>query len=146
MASVFTRIIDGELPGRFVWRDERCVAFLSINPLAAGHTLVAPRAEIDHWLDLDDELAAHLNLVSRVIGRAQQAAFAPARVALIIAGFEVPHAHLHVIPAASMRQLDFANAELSPAPAALDAAAVRLREALQALGRPEAALEADSSG
>ena len=60
--SVFTMIIDGDLPGRFVWRDDRCVAFLSINPLSPGHTLVVPRVEVDHWLDLDDDLVAHLML------------------------------------------------------------------------------------
>ena len=56
MAPIFTRIIEGELPARFVWKDEQCVAFLSINPLRAGHVLVVPRDEVDHWLDLDEEL------------------------------------------------------------------------------------------
>ncbi len=70
MPTIFTRIIEGELPGRFVWRDELCVAFVSINPLRPGHTLVVPRAEIDHWLDLDPELAAHLHFEIRPKGRA----------------------------------------------------------------------------
>ena len=98
MATIFTRIIDGELPGRFVWRDDLCVAFLSINPLNPGHTLVVPRQEVDHWLDLDDALAAHLTQVARRIGAAQMQAFAPERVGLMIAGLEVPHVHLHVVP------------------------------------------------
>ena len=96
--SIFTRIIDGELPGHFVWRDDECVAFLSIAPLRPGHTLVVPRLEVDHWLDLPPELAAHLMTVAQRIGRAQQAALNPTRVGLIIAGMEVPHTHLHVIP------------------------------------------------
>lgn len=66
LASVFTRIIEGELPGRFVWSDDRCVVFLSINPIRPGHTLVVPRQEVDHWLDL----AAHLTAVSRSVGKA----------------------------------------------------------------------------
>jgi len=138
MATVFTRIIDGELPGRFVWRDDRCVAFLSINPLAPGHTLVVPRAEIDHWLDLDPALATHCFEVARGIGAAQMDAFSPPRVGLLIAGFEVPHTHLHVVPTRSMADLEFANADPSPAAEALDAAAKKLRGALAARGHREA--------
>ena len=96
MATVFTRIIEGELPGTFVWRDEVCAAFLSINPLAPGHTLVVPIAEIDHWLDVPTDLQAHLFDVSRRIGEAQMRAFRPDRIGLVIAGFEVPHCHIHV--------------------------------------------------
>ena len=78
MATIFTRIIDGELPGRFVWRDDVCVAFLSINPLRQGHTLVVPRAEVDHWVDLDPATTAHLMLVSQRIAQAQMDAFVAA--------------------------------------------------------------------
>ena len=74
MPTIFTRIIEGELPGVFVWRDPQCVAFLSINPMHPGHTLVVPRAEVDHWIDLDPELAAHLFQVAQTIGQAQEAA------------------------------------------------------------------------
>ena len=98
MATVFTKIIEGELPGRFVWRDDRCVAFLSINPLRHGHTLVVPIEEVDHWLDLDPDLNAHVLAVGQKIGQAQMAALSPTRVGLIIAGMEVPHMHLHVVP------------------------------------------------
>ncbi len=130
MASVFTRIIEGELPGRFVWRDERSVAFLSIAPIRPGHVLVVPIEEVDHWIDLEPDLAAHLMVVSRTIARAQQAAFRPARVGLMIAGLEVPHTHLHLVPIGSERDLDFANADHDPDPAALDDAAERIRQAL----------------
>lgn len=110
MATVFTRIIEGELPGTFVWRDEVCAAFLSINPLAPGHTLVVPIAEIDHWLDLPADLQAHLFDVSRRIGAAQMRAFEPDRIGLVIAGFEVPHCHIHVCPVNSMADMNFARA------------------------------------
>lgn len=130
MATVFTRIIRGELPGTFVWRDERCVAFMSINPIAKGHTLVVPIEEIDHWIDCDAELSAHLFQVARRIGVAQQRAFGCHRVGLIIAGYEVPHTHLHVIPTEHMGHLSFANAASSADPADLEAAASLIREAL----------------
>jgi len=133
--SIFSRIIDGELPGRFVWRDERCVAFLSIAPLRLGHTLVVPVAEVDHWIDLEPDLAAHLMTVAQRIGVAQQRAFAPARVGLIIAGMEVPHTHLHVIPIDAESDLHFANARSRP-DEEMDAAADALRAALEELGPP----------
>lgn len=131
MATVFTRIIQGELPGRFVWRDERCVAFLSINPLRPGHTLVVPIEEVDHWLDLDLDLMQHLTGVARTIGQAQMQAFRPARIGLMIAGLEVPHVHLHVVPISDVHDLDFANAEQDPSEESLDRAHADLTAALE---------------
>jgi len=132
--TIFTRIIEGELPGRFVWRDERAVAFLSINPIRPGHALVVPRVEVDQWIDLDPETASHLMVVAQQVARAQQQAFRPVRVGMIIAGLEVPHVHLHLIPIASESDLDFRPAERSPDPAALDAAATAIRDALREVG------------
>lgn len=134
MASLFTRIIQGELPARFVWRDDRCVGFLSIAPLRPGHTLVVPIAEVDHWLDVEPHLAAHLMVVAQKIGRAQVAAFSPARVGLIVAGLEVPHCHLHVVPIQREQDLNFANANANATAEELDRAAERLRDALAAAG------------
>ena len=134
MPSVFTLIIEGQLPGRFVWRDDVCVAFLSINPFRPGHTLVVPRAEVDHWLDLEPEVLAHLTGVAQAIGAAQMEAFAPARIGLLLAGLEVPHMHLHVVPIDGVHDLDFARADPDPGDASLDAAAGKLREALRAHG------------
>ena len=134
MPSVFTRIIHGELAGRFLWRDELCVVFLSIAPLRPGHALVVPRVEVDHWIDLPPETATHLMAVAQVVGKAQQAAFEPARIGLMIAGFEVPHVHVHVVPTMGMRDLDFANADGRAEAASLDAAADKLRAALRAQG------------
>jgi diadenosine tetraphosphate (Ap4A) HIT family hydrolase len=137
MASIFTRIIDGEIPGELVWRDDRCVAFLSINPLHEGHTLVVPREEVDHWIDLDEGLATHLMAVGHRIGRAQQEVFSAARVGLMVAGFEVPHTHLHVLPIDGMADLDFANAAPGP-PDDFAEVAQRLRTALVDAGHAEA--------
>jgi len=132
MATLFTRIIDGEIPGTFVWKDEHCVAFLSINPITTGHTLVVPRLEVDHWIELPDDLCRHLMTVSRAIGRAQQRAFDCDRVAVIIAGYEIPHTHVHVFPTTSMGDISFANAAASVAPDELQAAADRITAALVA--------------
>lgn len=132
MATVFTRIINGEIPGTFVHRDALCVAFLSINPLAYGHTLVVPIEEVDHWVDLSPQLAGHVFAVAHRIGRAQQALFGCDRVGLIIAGYEVPHAHLHLIPTQHMGQLNFANAASTADPAQMAEAANAIRVALDA--------------
>jgi len=139
MASVFTRIIRGELPARFVWKDEQCVAFLSIHPLRPGHTLVVPREEIDHWLDLPPPLLAHLTHTAQKIGRAIQRAFQPTKVGLMLAGLEVPHVHFHVVPIDSVYDLDFARQDLNPKPEDLDRAAEAIRQALRSLGYPEVA-------
>lgn len=139
MPTLFTRIINGEIPGRFVWKDDRAVAFLTIAPLKPGHTLVVPRDEVDHWIDLEPALAAHLTAVAQTVGRAVQRAFNPARVGLAIAGLEVPHVHLHVVPIDEIADLDFARQDRNPNPADLDAAAAALRRALRELGCREVA-------
>jgi histidine triad (HIT) family protein len=139
VASIFTRIINGELPGRFVWRDERAVALLTIQPLKPGHTLVVPTQEVDHWLDLEPDLARHLLHVSQQVGRAIDRAFKPAKVGLIIAGLEVSHVHLHVTPIHALQDLNFANADRNPDPAEMDAAAAKIRAALRELGCAEVA-------
>jgi histidine triad (HIT) family protein len=126
MTTIFSRIIAGEIPGTFVYRDDRCVAFMSINPLARGHVLVVPIEEIDHWIDASPDLAAHLFGVTHRIGRAQKQAFDCERVGVIIAGYEVPHAHIHVIPTDHMGQLSFENAASSVDPRELEAAAAAI--------------------
>ncbi|HEY8983708.1 MAG TPA: HIT family protein [Streptomyces sp.] len=134
MSTLFTRILDGELPGRFVWEDERAAAFLSIAPLTPGHTLVVPRQEVDRWTDADGELLAHCVSVAQKIGRAVQHAWDAPRASLIVAGFEVPHLHIHVAPAWEMGDLDFSKAEVEKDESKLDDAADRLRTALRELG------------
>lgn len=110
MTSVFTKVLQGELPGRFVFRDERSAVFLTIAPINPGHLLVIPVEEVDHWDDLEPELAAHLFLVAQRAAKAVKAVFAPQRVALLIAGMEVPHAHLHVVGIDSEAELSFGRA------------------------------------
>ena len=134
MATLFTRIIDGEIPGRFVWEDELVVGFLTIAPITPGHTLVVPRAEIDHWIDAEGDLLTHAMGVAQAIGAAIDHAFSPTRIALIVAGFEVPHMHIHVLGADAEADLSFAKADPSVAPEVLDDAQQRLQEALRALG------------
>jgi diadenosine tetraphosphate (Ap4A) HIT family hydrolase len=129
MPTLFTRIINKELPGKFVYADEAAVAFLSINPITPGHTLVVPRLEVDQWTDAPDDLLAHLTAVAKKVGNAAKVAFDAPRAGLIVAGLEVPHLHIHVIPAWSLGDFDFAKAK----PATdeeLDDAAAKLRAAL----------------
>lgn len=128
VTSVFTKIIDGEIPANMVWSDDQVVAFLSVNPLGAGHTLVVPRAEVDQWLDADPELLDHLTSVAHAVGDAIREVYAPPRVGLVIAGFEVPHLHVHVFPATDLASFDFANAAASVD----NAEQVRHRDALRA--------------
>ncbi|MED5599654.1 MAG: HIT family protein [Actinomycetota bacterium] len=136
MPSIFTRIFAGEIPGRIVWSDPTCIAILDIRPLNRGHVLVIPIVEVDRWTDLRPEIAAHCVHVAHAIGRAQMAAFTPERIGLIIAGFEVPHTHLHVVPIDHMGHLDFSQADDAD-PGDLDAVAEELRAVLLAAGHPE---------
>jgi len=131
---LFTRVIDGEIPGTFVWKDEHCAAFLSINPLKQGHTLVVPRMEIDHWIDCPPQLSDHLFAVARHIGSALQRAFQPTRIGLVIAGLEVPHLHIHLVPINGVHDLDFANAARSVEREQLEEVASAIRAELESMG------------
>lgn len=137
MTSVFSKIIAGELPARFVWKDRRCVAFLSTTPLRPGHVLVVPREEVDHWIDATPELLAHLMQVAQKIAKGIDAAWQPKKVGLIIAGLEVRHLHVHLTPIWALSELDFARQDKSAKPEDLDAAAERLRAALREQGHEE---------
>ena len=134
MPTLFTRILDGELPAHFVWKDDVCAVFLSIAPLKPGHCLVVPRAEVDHWLDLDPEQYAHVCRVSQSIGKALQALYSPERVGTLILGMEIDHVHIHVVPIWSPTDLDFHNAKHGVPQDQLAEAAVQLRGALRDLG------------
>ncbi|MFC3284488.1 HIT family protein [Litchfieldella rifensis] len=129
MASIFTRIIQKELPGHFVWEDEQCVAIMTLNPMKPGHVLVIPRQEIDHWDDLPLELSAHLMAVSQKLAKALKQAFPCARVGILVVGLEVPHVHIHLVPLDRMQDIrveGLAQAEAEE----LAAAAAKIREAL----------------
>lgn len=142
MSSVFSRIIAGELPGRFVWKDPEVVAFLTIAPVAPGHVLVVPRAEIDRWTDLEPELLVRLNEVAQAVGKAVLAGFGASRAGYLIAGFEVPHTHIHVFPANDMSGFDLSRANPDAPAEESDAAAETLRSALRDLGYGEFVPEA----
>lgn len=132
MATLFSKIIDGEIPATFVYQDDLCVAFMDIQPLTDGHLLVVPRQEIDHWVDLDDDLTAHLFNVAKKLGRAQKKAFGCERVGVIVQGFEVPHVHIHVFPTNSLADFDMAKKHDTTAEER-EAAATKIREALESL-------------
>ncbi len=134
MTTLFTKIINGELPGTFVWRDSECVAFLSINPAQLGHTLVVPVTEVDHWIDLEPDLLNHLTGVAQIIARAQHAVYSPAKVGLLIAGLEVPHTHLHVIPIVNGEADLHLDRPSSPTPEELETEAQKIRDCLRAAG------------
>ncbi len=112
MASVFTKIVNGEIPSFKIAEDDRYFAFLDINPLAKGHTLVIPKQEIDYMFDLDDDLLAGLMVFSKKIARAIDKAIECKRVGVAVLGLEVPHAHIHLIPLQSEADISFSNPKL----------------------------------
>lgn len=130
MATVFTKIINRELPGRFVYEDDDIVAFLTIQPMTQGHTLVVPRAEIDNWQDVEPAVFGRVMEVSQLIGRAVCKAFDTERSGVIIAGLEVPHLHVHVFPARHLSDFGFANVDQNPSPESLDEAQAKIKAAL----------------
>lgn len=111
MASVFTLIMEGKIPGHFVYEDDKAVAILTIQPIREGHVLVIPREEIDQWSDLPVDLAGHLMTVSHKIANAMKGVFTCTRIGVMIAGLEVPHTHIHLVPIDSMDDLNFAFAK-----------------------------------
>lgn len=137
MPSLFTKIINGEVPGKFVYKDEHVVAFMTISPISAGHTLVVPRQEIDHWIDMPPEVAEHVILASQIVGRGIQKAFDPIKVGVMVAGLEVPHVHYHLIPIHKISDLNFDLQKNDTSPDDLEDAARKIRTALKELGLEE---------
>jgi len=130
MASVFILIMEGKIPGNFVYQDDIAVAILTIQPIREGHVLVIPREEIDQWSDLPVETAAHLTKVSHKIANAMKTIFPCKRIGLMIAGLEVPHTHIHLVPMDSMDDLSFEYAKNADGDA-LKKTAEKIRAALQ---------------
>lgn len=133
MATVFTKIINRELPGRFVYEDDDVVAFLTIEPMTQGHTLVVPRAELDQWQDIDNAAFGRVMTVAQLVGKAVCRAFDTERAGVIIAGLEVPHLHVHVFPTKSLGDFGFANVDRNPSPESLDEAQAKIKTALAEL-------------
>ncbi|OHR24058.1 HIT family protein [Corynebacterium sp. HMSC034A01] len=134
MSTVFSKIIAGDIPGRIVYQDDTVAAFLTIEPVAYGHTLVVPVEEIDKWTDIPADLWAHMNEVAQNIGAVIVDKFDAERAGYLIAGFEVPHAHIHVFPANDMSGYTLSSAMRHDETdaAKMDAAAETIREALKA--------------
>ncbi|MFC5281036.1 HIT family protein [Arcanobacterium canis] len=131
MPSVFTKIIRGEIPGQFVWKDAVCVAFATIEPVRPGHVMVIPRQEVANYTQLDPAVFAHIMNVVQIIGRAQEEAFEVERTIVQILGFDVPHTHVHVIPGADSGAAKFDNA----APASPEVIALSMNKLRDALTR-----------
>lgn len=133
MSSLFTKIRQRELPGHVVWDDGQCFAMLAIQPIREGHLLVIPHEEVDHWDDMDAELNAHVFKVAALLSRSVRSLFPCEKVGIMVAGLQVRHAHLHLIPITAVSDLNFALAQ--DREEALQAeTARRLREALSAAG------------
>lgn len=130
MASVFTKIINREIPGRFVYEDDEFVGFLTIAPVTQGHTLIVPRAEIDQWQDVDPAVWGRLTALSQRVGQAVVKAFDAPRAGLLIAGLEVPHLHVHVFPAYALSDFDISGADTNPSAESLDEAQAKIVAAL----------------
>lgn len=110
MATLFTRIINGELPAHKVAETKDFLAFLDIRPLAEGHTLCIPKKEVDWLYDLDDETYIGLNLFAKSVARTLHKVFPGKRIATAVVGIEVPHVHIHLVPITAIADLNFANA------------------------------------
>ena len=130
MATLFTRIINREIPGYIVAEDDRYIAFLDINPLVIGHTLVVPKKEVDYIFDLDDDTLAGLQLFCKRVAGAIRKSFPCNRVGIAVIGLEVPHTHVHLVPMNSMDDLNFTRRKLNPSKEQLAAAAEKIRKAM----------------
>lgn len=128
MASIFTRIINGEIPCYKVAEDENYFAFLDINPLTEGHTLVVPKKEVDYIFDLDDKTLAGMTLFAKRVAEKIKCKMECKRVAVVVLGLEVPHAHIHLIPMNSEADVDFRREKLHLSPERFTAIATTLNE------------------
>lgn len=129
MATIFSKIIAGEIPGYKVAENEQFYAFLDINPLVQGHTLVVPKREVSYIFDLEDDEVAAMQVFAKGVAKAIQQAFPCKKVGQAVIGLEVPHAHIHLIPLQKESDIWFSNQKLTPAPEELAAAAKAISEA-----------------
>ena len=130
MASIFTRIINGEIPCYKVAETETCFAFLDINPLAKGHTLVIPRKETDYIFDVEDDMYLELMAFAKQVGRAIEKVVPCERIGITVIGLEVPHAHVHLIPINSIYDMDFSREKLRFSQEEMTALAQQISSAL----------------
>jgi histidine triad (HIT) family protein len=127
MASIFTRIIQREIPGHIVAEDERFIAFLDVSPLVEGHVLVVPKQEVDYIFDLEDQYLADLHVFAKKVAIALKMAIPCRRVGVAVIGLEVPHVHVHLVPMNSMGDINFTRPKLSPSQEELAATAQKIK-------------------
>ncbi len=132
MASIFTQILNGEIPAHIVAEDEMNIAFLDINPLTVGHTLVVPKKEVDYIFDLDDETYVSLNLFAKKVAIAIKKVIPEKRIGTAVVGIEVPHTHIHLIPFTSMSELNWVNPKLKLTNGELADTASKIQSAFEA--------------
>jgi histidine triad (HIT) family protein len=130
MASIFTKIINREIPGHIVAEDDRYIAILDISPLVMGHVLVIPKKEVDYIFDLEDELFSGLTLFAKRVAKAIKVTIPCKRVGVAVIGLEVPHVHVHLVPMNSMGDINFTRPKLSPSKEELAAVAEKIKVAL----------------
>lgn len=130
MPSIFTRIINREIPGHIVAEDQNHIAFLDINPLVIGHTLVVPKMEVDYLYDLDEETFTSLQLFAKKVAAGLRQVVPCLRVGVAVIGLEVPHCHIHLIPMNSMDDMNFSRPKLSPSQEELTSVAETIRQAI----------------
>ena len=128
MASIFTRIINREIPGHIIAEDDRFIAFLDITPLVTGHTLVVPKKELDYIFDLDDDTLAGLTLFAKKVAHAVKKTIPCKRIGVAVIGLEVPHVHIHLVPMNSMGDINFTKSKLNPSKEELAEVAERIRK------------------
>ncbi|MCY1632767.1 MULTISPECIES: HIT family protein [Marinifilum] len=131
MASIFTKIVQGEIPCHKIAEDDKYFAFLDISPLAKGHTLVIPKQEVDYIFDLEDDVLAGLNVFAKKIAKAIDKSVECKRVGVAVIGLEVPHTHIHLVPLNNIGDLNFENPKLSPSQEELAEVAEAIRKNLE---------------
>jgi len=132
MATIFSKIIDRKIPAYIVAEDDQYIAFLDINPLKKGHTLVVPKREVDYVFDLNQESLAGLFLFSQKVAKAIESVVDCNRIGVTVMGLEVPHAHVHLIPIHTMDDMNFANMKLSLGKEEMEATAGKIGQAFKA--------------
>jgi histidine triad (HIT) family protein len=130
MASIFTKIVQGEIPAHKVAETEKYLAFLDVNPLVQGHVLVIPKKEVDYLFDLEDEEYSELMLFAKIVASGIKKAVPCKRVGVAVIGLEVPHVHVHLVPLNQMNDINFSRAKLSPSQEELALTATKIREAI----------------
>lgn len=133
MSTLFTKIINREIPAYIVAEDEHTIAFLDIMPLVKGHLLVVPKMEVDYIFDLEDEAYSNLLLFAKKVGKAMESVISCSRIGVAVIGLEVPHVHIHLVPLRSMDDIDFSRPKLKLSPEVMKEVATTIHSAYNAL-------------